>query len=133
MVDTNLGQGAIFEMVRDDDGQVSKSLNYYLAQENECFNSQVTTEIETLKQYFYTQWIVFHDLNPTNILVKRLGLDKFLLIVIDGIGHNHFIPLASYSSSFARRKLTRVWNRRYRQWYEAYPSVLHHLTPYLVN
>jgi len=133
LVDTSLGKGAIFELVLDADGQVSKSLDYYLAQEDERFNSQVIMEIESLKQYFYDQWIVFHDLNPTNVLVKQLDLGKFRLIVIDGIGHNHFIPLASYSCSLARRKLTRVWNRRYRQWYTTYPSVLHRLTPYLVN
>ena len=133
LIDTSLGKGAIFELVLDADGQVSKSLDYYLARENEHFNSRAIMEFETLKQYFYAQWIVFHDLNPTNILVKQLGLDKFRLIVIDGVGHNHFIPLANYSRSLARRKLTRVWNRRYRQWYTAYPSVLHRLTPYLVD
>jgi sulfite reductase beta subunit-like hemoprotein len=78
----------------------------------------------------YDQWIVFHDLNPGNILVQRLGFDEFRLVVIDGIGHNHFIPLASYSSGFARKKLVRVWNRRYRHWYAAFPSVIGRLRPY---
>ena len=48
----------------------------------------------------------------------------------NGIGHNHFLPLASYSRRFARKKLTRVWNRRYHQWYAAFPSVLRELKPY---
>ena len=132
LIDTSLGKGAIFEMVLDDDERVSKSLDHYLAQNDKRFNAWAASEIELLKQDLYDQWVVFHDLNPTNILVKRLGFDEFRLVVIDGIGHNHFIPLASYSSRIARRKLTRVWNRRYKQWYSAYPSVLRQLKPYLI-
>ncbi|MCP4981957.1 MAG: hypothetical protein GY935_15865 [Gammaproteobacteria bacterium] len=132
LVDTSLGQGAVFEMVLDDDGRVSRPLTYYLAQKDKRFESWVANEIEALKQNLYEQWIVFHDLNPTNILVKRLGFDEFRLVVIDGIGHNHFIPLASYSSKLARRKLTRVWNRRYQQWYSTYPLILKRLKPYPV-
>ncbi len=132
LVNTRLGKGAIFDMVQDDDGRVSKSLDYYLAQNDKRFNTWAVNEIESLKQDFYDQWIVFQDLNPSNILVKRLSFDEFRLIVIDGIGHNHFLPFASYSSTLARKKLTRVWNRRYQQWYAAYPSLHRRLKPYLV-
>jgi hypothetical protein len=132
LIDTNLGKGAIFEMVLDDDGRVSKSLDFYLAQNDKHFNAWIASEIELLKQDLYDQWVVFHDLNPTNILVKRLGFDEFRLVVIDGIGHNHFIPFASYSSRLARRKITRVWNHRHKQWFSAYPSVLRQLKPYLI-
>ncbi len=132
LIDTSLGKGAIFEMVLDDDEQVSKSLDYFLAQNDKHFNAWAVNAIETLKQDLFDQWIVFHDLNPANILVKRLSFDEFRLVVIDGIGHNHFIPLASYSRRLARKKLTRVWNRRYQNWYAAYPSLLNHLKPYLI-
>ncbi len=132
LIDTNLGKGAVFDMVLDDDGRVSKSLDYYLGQNDRRFNAWVVDEIESLKQYFFLKWVVFHDLNPGNILVKRLNFDKFHLVVIDGIGHNHFIPLASYSRMLARKKIIRVWNRRYHQWYAAYPSVLRRLKPCLV-
>ncbi len=130
LTETNLGKAAIFDLVLDDDGRISRSLAYYLAENDRRFNDWVVDEIEHLKQNFYDQWIVFHDLNPTNILVKRLGFDEFRLVVIDGIGHNHFIPLASYSAAFARKKLVRVWNRRYRQWYSTFPVVVRGLKPY---
>ena len=129
-IDTDQGQGAVFELVRDDDERVSRSLEHYLQLEDADFNRWIANEIEVLKQDLFDQWIVVHDLNPTNILVQRLGYDRYRLVVIDGIGHNHFLPLASYSPSFARKKLTRVWNRRYRQWYSAFPAVLKQLKPY---
>ena len=132
LVDTNLGRGAVFDMVLDDDGRVSKSLDHYLLQDDPNFNDWAVAEVESLKQQMYEEWIVFHDLNPTNILVRRLSFDEYGLVVIDGIGHNHFLPLASYSRLFARKKIVRVWNRRYPQWYSAYPSVLRRLQPYPV-
>ena len=133
IVDTDLGKGAVFDMVLDDDGRVSRSLHYHLKQNDRQFNHWAAAEIEALKKDLFDQWIACHDLNPTNILVKRLGFDEYRMVVIDGVGHNHYIPLASYSPVHARRKLLRVWNRRYHQWYAAFPSFLNQLKPFAVN
>jgi hypothetical protein len=130
MVDTNLGRGAVFDLVQDDDARISRSLHHYLLKNDPEFNAWMVEEMERLKQNLYDQWIVFHDLNPTNILVKRLGYVDYRLVVIDGIGHNHFVPLASYSARLARKKLVRVWNRRYQQWYSAFPPIARALKPY---
>jgi hypothetical protein len=130
LIDTSLGKGAIYDLVVDDDAQISRSLHHYLNQNDHRFNAWIVDEIENLKQNLYNQWIVFHDLNPTNILVKRLGFDEFRLVVINGIGHNHFFPVASYSAGVARKKLVRVWNRGYRQWYAGFPPVAGDLKPY---
>jgi len=131
-VHTNLGPGAVFELIVDDDGRVSKSLEHYLGLNERHFNDWAVGEIENLKRNLYEQWIVFDDLNPNNILVKRLGFDEFRLVVIDDVGHNHFIPFASYSPRFARKKIVSAWNLSYSQWYSAYPAVLCRLKPYLV-
>ena len=130
MIETSLGKAAIFDLVLDDDARISRSLHHYLSQNDRHFNAWIVGEIEQLKQNLYDQWIVFHDLNPTNILVKRLGFDEFRLVVINGVGHNHFFPLTSYRSVFARKKLVRAWNRCYRQWYSGFPAVVGGLKPY---
>jgi hypothetical protein len=124
MVQTNLGQGAIFDLVLDHDGGISKSLEYYLQRDEPDFDTWAIRELNALARDFYDRWIVFHDLNPSNLLVQRLGGGSKRLVVIDGIGHNHFLSVANYSPAFARRKLVRVWNRRFRQWYAPYPAVL---------
>jgi hypothetical protein len=123
-VRTNLGKGAIFDLVLDYDGGVSKSLEFYLHREDPGFGDWAIRELNALTRKFYDDWIVFHDLNPGNLLVQRLGAGNRRLVVIDGIGHNHFLSVANYSPTFARRKLVRVWNRRFRQWYAPYPPVL---------
>ena len=127
LVETSLGQGAVFDLVQDDDGQVSKSLTHHLSRYDQGFNDWVIDALGELTRQLYQHWIVFHDLNPTNILAQRLGFDDYHLVVIDGIGHNHLIPLASYSRQLARRKITRVWNRRRRQWYQEYPAIVEQL------
>jgi len=130
LIDTSLGEAAVFDLVLDDDGRISRSLHHYLSTNDRQFNAWIVDEIEHLKQNFYDQWIVFHDLNPTNILVRRLGFNEFRLVVIDGVGHNHFFPFASFNSAFARKKLVRAWNRCYRQWYTGFPAVIGDLKPY---
>ena len=132
LINTSLGKGAIFEMVLDDDMRVSKSLGHYLALNDKRFNAWVIREIESLKQILHEHWIAGYDLNPSNILVKRLGFDEFRLVVVGGIGHNQSFPLASYSRVCARKKMINAWNLGYQQWYAAYPSVLRKLKPYLI-
>ena len=129
-VETSLGEGVMFDLVRDDDSRISKSLAYYLAQNESRVDAWVVNEIERLQQNLYDQWIVFHDLNPRNILVQRVSYDEYRLVLIDGVGHNQFIPLASYSPAYARRRLVQLWNRCYHQWYAAFPGVERALKPY---
>jgi hypothetical protein len=130
LIDTNLGEGVMFDLVLDDDGRISKSLAYYLAQNDSRVNDWVVDEIERLRQDLYEQWIVFHDLNPDNILVQRISYMEYRLVVIDGVGDDHLIPLASYSPAYARRKLVQLWNSCYHQWYGAFPMVVRDLRPY---
>lgn len=132
LIDTSLGKGAIYDLVLDDDDRISQSLPSYLAQQDAEINIWIAREIERLKQNLYDQWIVCHDLNPTNILVQRLSYNDYRLVVINGVGHNHIIPLANYSPSFARKQLVREWNRHHREWYANYPVLQATLTPYPV-
>lgn len=130
LVNTSLGRGAIFEMVLDDDRRVSKSLCHYLALNDKQFDSWVIREIESLKQSLHDYWIAGYDLNPNNVLVRRLGFDEFRLVVVGGIGDNQAFPLASYSRKCARKKLISAWNQGHQQWFAEYPSVLTRLKPY---
>ena len=130
LVDTSLGEGVMFDLVLDDDGRLSKSLAYFLAQNDRRTDNWVVDEIERLRENLYQQWIVFHDLSPENILVQRVSYKDYRLVVIDGVGDDQFFPLSSYSRVYARRKLVQLWNRCYHQWYGAFPAVARALKPY---
>lgn len=129
MVDTSHGKGAVFDLVLDYDNGVSKSLESYLDRVDPAFDDWAMRDLNALVREFYERWVVFHDLNPGNLLVQRLDAGRRRLVVIDGIGHNHFLSIANYIPAFARRKLVRVWNRRYKQWYAPYPAVVAGLEP----
>ena len=129
-VETNLGRGGVFELVADHNGEVSKSLEYYLQREDAAFLQWASEDLNTLTRELYDQWVVFHDLNPSNIVVRRTAPGEQRLVVIDGIGHNQFLPVANYLPAYARRKIVRVWNRRHRQWYAPYPAMLERLEAY---
>jgi len=123
-IDTNLGRGDLFDLILDFDGRIARSLEFYLDLGDAAFDAWAAEDLNDLTREFYRDWIVFHDLNPGNLLVWHLDEKRKCLVAIDGIGHNHLLPLASYSPGFARRKIARVWNRRHRQWYARYPAVL---------
>jgi len=127
LIETNLGRGAIFDLVRDDDAQISRSLENYLQRQDQHINAWAIDAMETLKQDLLRQWIVCHDLNPGNLRVKRLGFDEFRLVVVAGVGHRQLLPLASYSRRLARKRLTRNWNNCYRQWYQPFPAIVNQL------
>ena len=130
MRNTNLGRANLFELVVDDDGRISQSLAHYLERQDADFNDWAARQIEQLKQDFYDQWIVCHDFDPTNILVQRLSYDQYRLVVINGIGRNPLLAFSDFIPACARSRLVQAWNRRYHQWFAAFPDLLRRLKPY---
>lgn len=73
---TNLGQGYLFEIVRDYNKNISKSLSEYLVDADFVANNveQIITDLEILKQRMIEQRIVPMDILPHNILYKKTKL-----------------------------------------------------------
>ena len=113
LVQTNLGEGAIFDLVRDYDGPVSHTLAHYLA------SKRLTAEHATvlrpalanLKSYLLQNRIITMTLKPKNILFQQYAAGEGRLVIVDNIGNSDFIPLANHSKWLARRKIQRKWRR----------------------
>ena len=104
---TDRGIGSVFEVVRDSDGQISRSLHQLLQeQDNELDIDQVAQQINLMISSFYQQGIVISDLNLRNILVNFQSPENWQLMLVDGIGHNDFFPLCNVSMHFARKNST---------------------------
>ena len=129
-VETNLGDGVVFELLRDIDGNISQTLDYYIRRDEPALNNWIITEIEHLKRYLLEQNIVFRDLNPLNILVQKGQGDSLRLMVIDGIGHNDYFPICDYNKAYGRRKIKRTWNRKLNRWFGCYNNLSDSITPY---
>ena len=91
--------------------------------------STIANALEDMKLHLWEQNIIFRDLNPSNILLQKNSETDFYLKVIDGVGHNDFIPICHFAY-FGRKKIERMWNRRLKKWFGKYKNVFPLLIPY---
>ncbi len=113
-VDTSLGQGAVFELIRDKNGEVSKSLEDILLEESSSAGydyEQIRAALTALRKYLLNERIITMPIKPKNILLQRTESDSFNCYVIDNIGNSEFIPISTYLPGCARRKILRRWNK----------------------
>lgn len=112
-VETNRGEGAVFELVRDYNGDVSKTLDFYLsAQDEPAFNYQNLSKLLPLLKDYLIKWkIVTVSITPWNIVYKKINKIEGTLVIIDNIGNSDFIPICNYIDSFAVRKIRSKWRR----------------------
>ena len=128
-VDTNLGPAAIFELIRDVDGSVSKNLEYYLADAaiTEGHLNQLIFELNQLKLYLLRYNIITMSLKSKNIVFQQLDEQQWRCVIIDNIGNSDWIPLMTYVPLFGRIKIRRKWQdfkRRLKRMYPMNDAVL---------
>ncbi|MEM8562047.1 MAG: YrbL family protein [Pseudomonadota bacterium] len=112
-VETNLGEGAIFDLIRDHDGMISRPLEHYLQSERltERYAEGLIGGLRALREYLFLERIITMTLKPKNILFQRRTRDTHKLILVDNIGNSDLIPLANYSAFFSKQKISRKWRR----------------------
>ncbi len=127
---TNKGEGVVFELIRDFDGSISKTVHDYLIQNKPEYDAMLVDKIAELKAYLYTEAIVFRDLITLNMLIQRKSATDFSIVVVDGIGHDDFIPICNISKRLARKKIIRMWNKKRGKWFEHYPQLAGKVTDF---
>ena len=106
-VETNLGTGHVFELVRDFDGQLSETfLNLFLREKN---SPKVFAALAMLKKKLFEELIITYKIFPDNFLVQRISEQEFRIRIIDGIGMHVFFPIPYYSKTIARRRQQEIW------------------------
>lgn len=110
---TNMGMGAVFDLIRDHDTQISNSLEYYLKDTNfvAIHRQALITALAELKSYLLKYNIITMHIKPKNILYQRTSEPNGIFHIIDNIGNADCIPLATYSSVFGNKKIQRRWDR----------------------
>jgi len=108
-IDTNHGEGFIIEVVRDYDGEVSKTFAHYIKENGVDFYKQ---EINEYKEYFLRNRIIFnYGMMPKNILLRKISKEKSQLVLIDGLGDVSHFTLPNKIPYFARRRINRRWDK----------------------
>ncbi len=84
-IETNLGEGLVFERIRNYDRSTSLSLREYL--QKKIFSCKEEKNLlNKLKNYLEINNILFVDATSVNILVKEVSKTEKKLVIIDGIG-----------------------------------------------
>ncbi len=107
-IETNYGRGHMFELVRDFDGNISKSLLEYL-EEGVPLN-RFESDLRILKQSLLDKQIIFnHDMYSGNILYKKSSEEEGYLVVIDGLGDTVLINWLNLFKRHRIKKIQRRW------------------------
>ena len=110
LCDTNLGQGIVVDMIRDQDGEISRPLNWYLAEGYPIEDFE--PYLDELKQSFLQNLIIFnHDMTVGNLLFQKVSAISARLVAIDGLGDVVAIDWFDVFPSLLRRKISRRWQR----------------------
>jgi len=113
LVETNLGIGPCFELVRDADGAYATRLSQYIA-ETGCSPEHALALIDRLYDFVVSNNIALFDVNPHNLLVRRGADGQEDLVVIDWKGPKalrEFIPASRFIPWFAQMKKARRFGR----------------------
>jgi len=110
LCDTNLGQGIVVDLIRNYDGEISRPLNWYLAQGFPI--GEFEPYLDELKQSFLQNLIIFnHDLTIGNLLVQKSSAIMVRLVAIDGLGDVIALDWLNSFPFLVRRKIRRRWAR----------------------
>ena len=112
-VETNMGTGAVFQLISDYDGKVSKSLKHYLSyfDEKTLNHKTLSKAIRDLKQFLLKGRIITMSLADHNMVFKKVTATEGVLVLVDNIGNSDFIPVANYINYFAQKKMLYEWKR----------------------
>jgi len=101
----------VFDMPLDADGSVSRTLHYYLVspEAEGCNAAEMAESLIELKQYLLEHAIMVRELKPENMVFRRMGGGGCSFVLVDGVGNNQFLPVASYVKRLGRRVILRKW------------------------
>jgi len=112
-VSTTRGKGYVFDLVRDYDGAVSKSLRDYLSSPPETMKYAIalSAAFDLLRDYLLQWKIITMTIKAKNILYRKISDTEGRLVIVDNIGNSDFIPICDYVGFMAERKIRRKWRR----------------------
>lgn len=110
-VETNLGKGYVFEIIKDYDGNKCKTLEDFIISDKLFFENfnLIITLLKKLKTELYDNEIITMVLFPENIIFQRTAENNYRVRIINDMGSSVLIPLEYYFTYFARTKILRRW------------------------
>lgn len=112
-VQTNKGQGFIFDIIYDFDGRISTPLSFLLNDPAflDLHYHGLKYGLIGLRETLFKYNIISMAIYPENILCQKINPYDFKLMFINDMGSGAFIPLEYYWEPAAQAKIKRRWNR----------------------
>ena len=93
-INTNLGKGLVFELIKDTDDCISITLDSFVKKYS--ITISLINEIIDLEKYLCLKQIMITDVYSKNILVQMNGLNIIKLIICDGLMGKTFIDIRKF-------------------------------------
>ncbi|MFT6690909.1 MAG: hypothetical protein ACJAXH_001431 [Colwellia sp.] len=106
-VKTDKGLGYTFDLIRDHDGQVSKTLLQCL-DSNGLTLDDIRPQLLDLKKYLITNTICVRDISPSNISCQKTAT-SYNLFIIDGVSNANINPLTIRLQNLVNKKINKAW------------------------
>jgi serine/threonine protein kinase len=107
VVETNKGLGYAFDLIRDNDGNVSKTLLQSL-NTKEFTIQDIKLQLSSLKEYLITNNICVRDISPSNISCQKT-LNSINLFIIDGVSNTNANPLTIRFQRLINASIDKAW------------------------
>lgn len=110
-VNTNLGTGYVFEIIRDYNNGRTQTLEDFITDLN-LFSqnySLIVSLLKELKEKLYKNEIITMVLFPENILFQKTDENNYRVRIVNDMGSAVLIPLEYHFKYFAHTKILRRW------------------------
>lgn len=106
-IETNLGLGALYDLIRDDNGHVSPTLTEAIRSKH--INADQVKQLSAqLKDYLFSEVISVRDLSPNNVMIQtHQGILR--PVIVDGVSNPGVNPLNIRCAVLAKYFLRRSW------------------------
>lgn len=101
-VETDRGRGLAIELLRDDDGFISRTLLDWIWKNDRC--DRLDSAVDAFTAFWESHTIPSRSLGLHNIVVQQKQDGSCRLVIIDGLGNTQFLPFAKWSRRYALRR-----------------------------
>lgn len=110
-VNTNLGTGYVFEIIRDYNGNKTQTLEDFITSPTLfALNFDLIVHLlKNLKDELYKNEIITMVLFPENILFQKTDKNNYRVRIVNDMGSAVLIPLEYHFKYFAHTKILRRW------------------------
>lgn len=106
LVETDQGLGLLTELLEGDGPRIAPSL-HDLKSQGRLAADELLPALERFGDLLLQMEIVVNDLNASNVVAVRSGDGELRLVLVDGFGDKHLLPVLSISRTLNRRNTRR--------------------------